>query len=84
MTTGVAEASEAPTSAEYRTTETLCLLCVTTLPLDDEKPKTGEVRWRITARARLTIGTAVSFHCPNGHSSEQDPHLLKAFPSRRF
>jgi hypothetical protein len=69
---------------EYRTTEVPCLVCVTTLSLDDDQPKFGTVRWKVVAHARLRSGTAVSFACPNGHSSDIEPNLLKAFPSRRF
>jgi hypothetical protein len=54
------------------------------LSLDDDQPKFGTVRWKIVAHARLKLGTAVNFDCPKGHSSDEDPHLLKAFPSRRF
>ncbi len=74
--------TEAPD--EYRTTETPCLVCMTTLSLDDEKPRTGAVRWRVARERGLTMGSAVSFDCPNGHSSDEDPELLKAFPRRRF
>jgi len=71
-------------AVEYRTTEGRCLVCVTTLSLDDDRPKMGTVRWRVVARGRVQLGTDVSFDCPNGHSSNVDPRLLKAFPSRRF
>jgi hypothetical protein len=58
---------------------------VMTLSLDDERPKMGTVRWKIVAADHgLRIGTAESFTCPNGHTSDEDPELLKAFPSRRF
>jgi hypothetical protein len=81
----VSNAVEVPVAAtEYCTTEVPCLVCVTTLSLDDDQPKFGTVRWKVVARASLKLGTAVSFDCPNGHSSDLDPHLLKAFPSRRF
>ena len=84
MTSSVAEVSEAEASAEYRTTGVPCLICVTTLSLDDDQSKTGKVRWKVVASVRVQMGTAVSFECPQGHSSEADPELLKAFPPRRF
>ncbi len=84
MTSAVAEVPGAAATVEYRTTEVRCLVCATTRSLDDDQPKIGTVRWKIVAHAELHLGTAVSFDCPNGHSSDADPHLLKSFPSRRF
>ena len=84
MTSSVADVSEAGAPTECRTTEAPCLVRVTTSSLDDEQPKTGMVRWRIRSDIGPRIGTAVGFECPQGHSSEVDPELLKAFPSRRF
>lgn len=70
---------------EYRTTERRCMVCLTTRALDDERPSLGTVRWRIVpSGSGVRIGTAVSYECLDGHSSEDDPQLLKAFPSRRF
>jgi hypothetical protein len=66
------------------TTEATCPLCAIVLSLDDEKPKTGTVRWELLPGFRFKVGRAVSFECSNGHSSVHDPDLLKAFPSRRF
>ena len=83
MTAGVAELL--PGAIEVRTAEARCPECVMTLSLDDEQPKMGTVRWEIVATEYgLRIGTAESLECPNGHSSEDEPELLKAFPSRRF
>jgi hypothetical protein len=83
MTSGMAEvASDAP--AEQLTTPGRCPVCVTTLSLDDDCPRIGTVHWDISAQERLRIGVAVRFECPNGHSSDDDPTLLKAFHSRRF
>ena len=85
MTAGVAEVSATAISVELRTAEARCPVCVMTLSLDDERPKIGAVRWRIVPTdSGLRVGTAESFECPNGHSSEAEPELLKAFPSRRF
>jgi hypothetical protein len=85
MTAGIAEVSAGATRIELRTTSARCPVCVMTLSLDDEQPKVGTVRWRVvSARSGLEIGTAESFECPNGHTSADDPALLKAFPSRRF
>ncbi len=81
MTSSVVDAPEVVTLVETRTT---CPACLMTLALDDERPKRGTVRWEFVSRFRLKMGTAVSFDCPNGHSSQHDPDLLKAFPSRRF
>jgi hypothetical protein len=82
MTAGIAEVVP---SVELRVTEARCPVCVMTLSLDDEQPKIGAVHWRIAATdGGLRIGTAERFRCPNGHTSEDDPDLLKAFPSRRF
>lgn len=72
-------------AVEYRTTERRCFICLTTQSLDDDRPALGTVRWKIaTHESGLRIGTAVGFLCLNGHSSQDDPALLKAFPSRRF
>ena len=84
MTSSVADVSETEALAECRTTEVPCLVCVMSLSLDDDQPKVGRVRWKVVANSRLKMGTAVSFECPQGHSSEADPELLKAFPPRRF
>jgi|1185.fasta_scaffold45833_1 hypothetical protein len=89
MTSGMAEISQDAESAEqmsveHVTTAARCPACVLTLDLDDERPRLGLVRWKIAVSARIRIGTAVHFDCPNGHSSEDDPDLLKAFHSRRF
>ena len=84
MTSAVADAPDSAPAVEYRTTEVRCMVCVTTLSLDDDRPKVGTVRWKVVTHGRLKLGTAVSFDCPNGHSSDVEPHLLKAFPSRRF
>ena len=84
MTSSVAEVSETEAPAECLTTEVPCLVCVTTLSLDDDQPKTGMVRWKVVANSRRKMGVAVSFECPQGHSSKADPELLKAFPRRRF
>jgi len=84
MTSSVADVSATEAAYEYRTTETPCLICMTTLPMDDEQSRNGVVRWRITPDSGPRLGTAVSFECPNGHSSTDDPDLLKAFPRRRF
>jgi hypothetical protein len=84
MTNSVADVSAAEAPGECRTTEAPCLVCVTTLSLDDDQPKTGMVRWEVAGNFRLKMGTAVSFECPQGHNSEADPELLKAFPPRRF
>jgi hypothetical protein len=69
---------------DHRTTELPCLICLTTMSLDDDRPKLGAVRWQLSPYFGLTRGKAISFECPQGHSSEGDPDLLKAFPSRTF
>ena len=84
MSSDVAELSTDRPPAEFLSTEVPCLLCVMARSLDDDRPRTGTVRWKIVPASRLKIGIAVSFECPDGHQSEDDPQLLKAFPSRRF
>jgi hypothetical protein len=84
MTSSVVDLSKTEADAEYRTTDAPCLICLTTMPLDDERSRVGAVRWRIAPDVGLRMGTAVSFECPNGHSSNDDPGLLKAYPRRRF
>jgi hypothetical protein len=85
MTSGVTDVAEPSASrAEYRTTESLCVVCLTTLSLDDDQPRSGTLRWEITPYFGLKRGKAVGFQCPQGHTSEDDPELLKAFPSRTF
>jgi hypothetical protein len=80
----VAEADPADGAEQYRTSDGPCVACVTSHALDDDRPKRGTVRWEVTRTGRLTTGVAVSFECPNGHSSEDDPALLKAFRRRLF
>jgi hypothetical protein len=82
MTSGVTDQSEARTAEG--TTEMPCMICLTALSLDDDRPKIGTVTWEIVFDFGLRVGTAVNFECPNGHSSKDDPELLKAFPRRRF
>jgi hypothetical protein len=84
MTSSVADVPQTEAADEYRTTEAPCLICITTLPIDDEQSRVGVVRWRMASDARPKMGAAVSFECPNGHSSTDDPDLLRAFPRRRF
>jgi len=84
MTSSVVDPSKTKAEDEYRTTDVPCLICLTTLSLDDERSKVGALRWRIAQDSGLRIGTAVSFECPAGHSSNDDPGLLKAYPRRRF
>ena len=84
MTSAVVGPSDTSAAEDYRMTSVRCLTCVTTMPLDDDRPKMGTLRWRVATDSTVTIGRAVSFYCPNGHSSDTDPQLLKAYPSRRF
>jgi hypothetical protein len=84
MTSGMAQVALELAPAEQLTTEGRCPVCVLTLPLDDDRPRVGTVSWEISPSDRVRIGVAVRFECPNGHSSEDDPALLKAFRSRRF
>lgn len=71
-------------AVSYRTGEGPCVVCMTSRPLDDDEPNYGTVRWELRRTGRLTVGVAVGFDCPNGHSSETDPALLKAFRRRVF
>ncbi|MDQ1662046.1 MAG: hypothetical protein QOJ68_2026 [Blastococcus sp.] len=75
---------ESRTSLEFRSTELPCLICLTTMALDDDRRKLGTVRWQLSPYFGLTRGKAISFQCPQGHTSDGDPELLKAFPSRTF
>lgn len=84
MTSGVADVAEPAARAEYRETERPCVVCLTTLSLDDDQPKLGTVRWEVSPYFGLKRGKAVGFVCPQGHTSEDDPELLRAFPSRTF
>lgn len=85
MTSGVAEdVAETDLVTGFRTTELPCVVCLTTMSLDDEQPKLGTVRWQVSPYFGLRRGKAVGFSCPQGHSSDGDPELLKAFPSRTF
>ncbi|MGZ4618564.1 MAG: hypothetical protein ACXV3F_07515 [Frankiaceae bacterium] len=84
MPSGVAAGTQAETAAEYRTMQMPCAACLTTSPLDDDRPKHGTVRWEIRPYFALRLGRATAFECPRGHSSAEDPELLKAYPPRRF
>lgn len=70
--------------SEYRTSQRPCVTCLTTMALDDGRSALGTVRWRLSPYFGLQRGTAVEFRCPQGHSSDTDPELLTAFPSRTF
>ena len=80
----VGELAELTSGTEYRTTELPCVVCLTTMSLDDDRPKLGTVRWQLSPHFGQKRGRPISFRCPQGHSSEGDPELLKAFPSRTF
>jgi len=84
MTTGTAEALHELTVIEQHTTEMRCPVCVITLSLDDDRPRIGTVTWDVHEHPHARIGVAVRFECPNGHCSDDDPALLKAFRRRRF
>jgi hypothetical protein len=85
MTSGVADdVAKVESGIEVRTTELPCVVCLTTMSLDDDQPKLGTVQWQVSPYFGLKRGKAVGFQCPNGHSSENDPDLLKAFPPRTF
>ncbi len=84
MTSSVADVPETEVAHEYRTTEAPCVVCMTALPMDDERLRVGVVRWRIASNSGPRMSMAVGFECPNGHSSTDDPELLKAFPRRRI
>jgi hypothetical protein len=82
---GLVEVSSVHPTVEFRTTERRCVTCLTTRSLDDEGPTLGTVRWKISSGdSGVKIGIAVNFQCLNGHTSDDDPQHLKAFPSRRF
>jgi hypothetical protein len=84
MSHDLAEPDLADGAVDHRTSEGPCVACVTSHGLDDDRPKRGTVRWEVRRTGRLTTGVAVAFECPNGHSSEDDPALLKAFRRRLF
>jgi hypothetical protein len=84
MTSSVADVANDEGTVEHQTTTRRCLTCLITRSLDDDQPALGTVRWKVTSRDRIKVGIAVSFECLNGHSSDEDPDLLKGFPSRRF
>ena len=84
MSSAIAESPVERGVVEHVTTDGACLECVTSRSLDDERPKLGTVRWEVREEGRLRRGRAIGFECRNGHSSEDDPALLKAFPSRLF
>ena len=69
---------------EDRATDEPCLECILSRSWDDDTPSSGRVRWSLRRTGRLTIGTPISFECSQGHSSDADPALLKAFRSRLF
>lgn len=71
-------------AVEIRTSEAPCVVCVTSSSLDDERPKVGTVRWTVHQQGRLRVGAPIAFECPNGHSTQEDPALLKSFRSRLF
>jgi hypothetical protein len=84
MTSGMTELTGELAAVEHVSTTVRCPACVVTLDLDDERPRLGMVRWKVVGDDRLRVGTAVQFDCANGHSSEDDGDLLRAFPRRRF
>ena len=84
MTSSQVDESQTDSPVEHRTTEGPCIICVITRSLDDDRPKLGTVTWAVRQIGRLTSGTPVAFECSNGHTSDEDPALLKAFPPRLF
>ena len=84
MSSAVAQASESETNPEYRTTELPCVVCLTTLSLDEEGSKLATVRWEIVPYFGLRLARAIALQCPRGHSSDDEPELLRGYPSRRF
>jgi hypothetical protein len=68
----------------FRTTEGPCLTCVLAHSLDDDRPKLGTITWAVRPVGRLMTGVPTDFTCPDGHTSDDDPALLKAFQSRLF
>ena len=84
MTSSTAEVRTDVGPAVQVATEMRCPVCVITLPFEDERPRVGTVTWEIPPHPVVRIGVAVRFECPNGHCSDDDPGLLKAFRSRRF
>lgn len=84
MTSGVDLAETETDEGEYHTTDMPCVVCLTTLSLDDDQPRLGKVRWQLRPYFGLRRGKPVAFSCPQGHSSDADPELPKAFPPRTF
>ncbi|WP_448627719.1 hypothetical protein [Geodermatophilus sp. URMC 64] len=84
MASGTTEVVQGRVSVEQRVTPARCPQCVITLSLDDERPRIGWLLWDVHVRTHARIGIAIRFECPNGHCSDDDPALLKVFPSRRF
>jgi hypothetical protein len=80
----LAHVASEETAVTSRTTEGPCITCVLSHSLDDDRPKLGTVTWVVRQVGRLATGIPTHFGCPNGHTSDDDPALLKAFQSRLF
>ena len=65
MTSGVAD-DVAEADIHFRTTELPCLVCLTTMSLDDDQPKLGTIRWQISPYFGLKRGVAVGFRTDAG------------------
>jgi hypothetical protein len=75
---------ESETGPQFRTKELPCVVCLTTVSLDDPGLNLATVCWEIVPYSGLRLGRAVALHCPRGHSSDDEPDLLRGYPSRRF
>jgi hypothetical protein len=84
MVIGMAHVVDDDSAVTSRTTTGPCLTCLLTRSLDDDRSALGSVTWAVRRVGRLVTGIATDFTCPNGHTSEDDPALLKAFRSRLF
>jgi hypothetical protein len=84
MGTGVTTELAENSAVAYRATEGLCITCGLSRGLDEDRPALGTITWAVGQAGRLATGSPVAFKCPNGHTSDDDPALLKAFHSRLF
>ena len=79
MTSAASGSSDTSTSEDYRVTSVRCLTCVTTLLLDDERPKMGTLRWKVTTDSTVTIGRAVSFDARTATRARRTPSSSRPF-----
>jgi hypothetical protein len=82
MTGGVADVAEPATRTEYRETERPCVVCLTTLSLDDDQPKLGTGALRNLPVLRPQAGKGCRLRVPAGTRAKTPQNYSGRFRHR--